>query len=329
MVLVILTVPTYHTNPSGKSRLRRIDFLGSFVLILILVLFLLGLAFGGNLFPWSHPVVIASIACALALLPLFIYIETRIASEPIISIPLLLDFTVASACLTNMFDTMVEYVLHFYGPIFFQIRGLSATQSGMILIPQAAGVAFGSIITGYLMRAMGRYWWLNVILETVKLGSAFVLVFVSSRTGPLWPIYVAYFVAGYCYAGMLTTALVALVSAVDHKDQALVTSASYTFRFMGSALGVSLSSAIFQNVLSSELWHRFKGRPDDKAIIDAVRSKMENIHNLPEKWISDALDSYMSATSGVWAGVVVISVVALATCMFMREHVLHSTLSRK
>ncbi|PVI01527.1 putative MFS multidrug transporter [Periconia macrospinosa] len=329
MVLVMLTVPAIQSDPTDKPKLKRIDFLGSSILITILVLFLLGLAMGGNLLPWSHPIVFTSIACALALLPLFVYVETRVASEPIISIPLLLNRTVASACLTNMFDTMVEYVLHFYGPIFFQTRGFSATQSGTILIPQAIGVAFGSLITGYTMRVMGRYWWLNITLETVKLGSAAVLLFCSSRAGPIWPIYVAYFVAGYCYAGMLTTALVALVAAVDHKDQALVTSASYTFRFMGSALGVSLSSSIFHNVLSSELWHRFHGRPDAKTIIDALRSKMENIQKLPEKWIADALDSYMSAVTGVWAVVVVISVLGLVTCMFMREHQLHSTLRDK
>lgn len=329
MVLVILTVPVIRNDVADKPKLKRVDFLGSFVLIVILVLFLLGLALGGNLFPWSHPIVVSSIVLAFALLPVFVYVEVRIASEPIIPIPLLLNRTIACACVTNMLDTMVEYVLHFYGPIFFQVLGFSATRSGTILIPQAIGVAFGSIMTGYTMRLTGRYWWLNIVLETIKLGAAVVLVLVSSRTGPLWPIYFAYFVAGYCYAGMLTTALVALVSAVDHKDQALATSASYTFRYMGSALGIGLSSAAFQNILDHELWRRFEGRPDAQDIIEAVRSKMESIWNLPEKWIEDALDSYMCSLTGLWGVVVVISVLSLITSMLMREHELPSTLRRK
>ncbi|CAI6340800.1 unnamed protein product [Periconia digitata] len=329
MVLVMLTVPATPSDPDDKPKLKRIDFLGSFILVTLLVLLLLGLACGGNLLPWSHPFVLASLSCALALLPLFVYVETHFASEPIISIPLLLNRTVAGACLTNLFDTMIEYVLHFYGPIFFQTLGFSATRAGTILIPQAVGVAMGSIITGYTMKRTGRYWWLNILLETTKLASAVMLMLLASRTGPLWPVYICYFVAGYCFAGMLTTCLVGLVSAVDHKDQALVTSASYTFRYMGSALGVSVSSAVFQNVLNRELWRRFAGNTDAKTIIESVRSKMENIQDLPDRWAEAVLDSYMSAVTGVWGAVVVISVLALGTCFLMREHELPSTLRRK
>lgn len=328
MVLVMLTVKAPASNPDAKPKLKRVDFLGSFILVTFLVLLLLGLAFGGNIVPWSHPFVIASTLCSMSLLPVFVYVETRVASEPIIPIPLLLDRTVAAACLTNMFDTMVEYVLHFYGPIYFQTLGFSVTRSGTILIPQAIGVAFGSIATGYMLRVMGRYWKLNVALETLKLGAAIALVLLSSRTAPTWPIYIVYFVAGFCYAGMLTTALVALVSAVDHAQQALVTSASYTFRFMGSAFGVSISSTVFQNVLNRELWDRFADSPDAEDMIESLRSKMDNIYNLPLEWIKDALDSYMSAVKSVWVVVVVISVLGLGASMMMREHKLHLTLSR-
>ena len=327
--LVIRNVPVAPSAPVNRPKLKRIDFFGSFLLVLSLVLLLLGLTIGGNLVSWFHPLVMANLFSSLILALSFVFAEIYIASEPIIPIPLLINRTIAASCLTNMLDTMIEYVLHFYGPIYFQILGFSATRSGTILIPQAVGVVFGSIIAGYIMRVTGRYWTLNVVLETLRLGAAIGLVLFSSRTAPTWPIYAAYGVAGFCYAGMLTTALVALVSAVDHAHQALVTSASYTFRYMGSALGVSVSSAVFQNVVGDKLWCRFAGRPGAEDIIEDVRKSLDSVKKLPPEWRDDVLSSYMAAVTSVWVVVGIISVLALGAAMVMREHRLHSTLSRK
>ena len=50
---------------------------------------------------------------------------------------------------------------------------------------------------------------------------------------------------------MLTIMLLAMIAVVDHKEHALVTSASYTFRSTGSTIGITVASAVFQNVLNT------------------------------------------------------------------------------
>ena len=85
---------------SNKSLLARIDFAGSFLTVSFLILLLLGLNAGGNLVPWSDPLVLTTIPLGLALLAALVWWESR-AKQPIIPVRLLLDRTVFTACVTN------------------------------------------------------------------------------------------------------------------------------------------------------------------------------------------------------------------------------------
>jgi MFS family permease len=140
---------------SDTSKIRRVDFLGSFALSVTLVLLLLGLNSGGNLVPWTHPLVLTTLPLSLLALLGFIYIEDRVASEPVIPVRLLAQQTVAAACLTNWFITMAVFALLYYVPIYFQtVLSLSSTAAGARLIPQSVGTALGSLSTGIIMRAI-------------------------------------------------------------------------------------------------------------------------------------------------------------------------------
>ena len=134
LVFFVVDIPP---KSSEKSKLSRVDFLGAFALLVTLVFLLLGLNSGGNIVPWTHPLVLVTIPLSVASLFGFIYIESRVASEPIIPVHLLLNRTVAAACLCNWFCTMVVFMGTYYVPIYFQVKGLSTTAAGSRLIPQS------------------------------------------------------------------------------------------------------------------------------------------------------------------------------------------------
>jgi MFS family permease len=92
---------------SNKSLLARIDFAGAFLTVGFLVLLLLGLNAGGNLVPWSDPLVLVSIPLGVAMFVVLVWWESR-AKQPIIPVRLLLDRTVLTACITNF----LGYVLN-------------------------------------------------------------------------------------------------------------------------------------------------------------------------------------------------------------------------
>ena len=126
-------------KPSDQSAWKRIDYLGALTLIATLVLVLLGINSGGNIVPWTSPLVLISLPLSAVSLIIFIFIEANYASEPVIPVRLLTDRTVLSACLTNWLTTMCQFSILFYGPIYFQVKGLSTTAAGARLIPASVG----------------------------------------------------------------------------------------------------------------------------------------------------------------------------------------------
>lgn len=118
---------------SSRSALRRIDFVGAFSLVTFLVLLLLGLNAGGNLVPWTHPLVLITVPLSFVALLGFFHWEAYKTPQPILPVRLLLDRTVISACLTNLVCTMALMMLVFYIPLYLQVRGWSSSDAGACL----------------------------------------------------------------------------------------------------------------------------------------------------------------------------------------------------
>lgn len=313
----------------NKSKLKRVDFLGAFLLVATLVLLLVALNSGGNLVPWSHPLVITSLVLSAVTFLAFVYVEDQIASEPVIPVRLCLDRTVMAACLANWFECMAVYGILYFGPIYFQARGFSVTQAGARITPYAVGVAIGSIGSGYVMRATGRYRFLNLITGGIFLAAVSLVAATFDLHTPTWTPFVYFFFAGLAYASMLTITLVALIAAVDHIYQAVITSASYAFRSTGSTIGITICSAVFQNLLKQRLWDRFGAEPHAADRIARLRDNIDEIKSVPDEWRHGVLLSYMEALRGVWVTVLGLAVLGVGASLFMREHVLHKNLQRK
>lgn len=324
-ILVFFTV-NVPVREKERSRIGRVDFLGAFTLVLTLVLLLLGLNSGGNIVPWTHPLVLGSLPLSAVSLALFIYVEDRIAAEPIIPVRLLLDRTVMSALLTNWFSTMAVFALLYYGPIYFQVLGQSTTQAGVRLIPQSLGTAVGSLGSGLLMRATGRYRLLNAGVEAVSVAAYALIAATFGPATPYWPPFLYFFLAGLGYGAMLTVTLLALISAVEHRHQAVITSAS---RSTGSTIGITLAGAVFQNVLKAGLWERFGEREGAAEVIGRIRDSIDEIGRLPPGWREGVLETYMEALRGVWWSILGLGTLGAAVSLLMRENVLHNTLERK
>ncbi|KAI1908360.1 hypothetical protein LOZ61_005608 [Ophidiomyces ophidiicola] len=309
------------------SRWKRIDFLGAGTLVLTLVLFLYGINTGGNQLPWTHPLVLVSLALSGVLLVVFIYIEEKVASEPVIPVRLLMDRTVLSACLTNWFCTMSVFAMLLYVPLYIQIQGYSTTQAGARLIAQAVGTSVGSLGLGFLMRSTGRYLFLSYA-SVASLVVGFALFTTFTLHTPAWPPFLYLFIVGIGYGGVLTASLVALISAVAHVHQAVVTSASYAFRSTGSSIGITVASSVFQNILKAELWSRFGDWDDAHRLIPKIRDSLDEIHHLPKGWLPGVLDAYMKALNGVFVTILALALPGAIVSLGIREHKLHANLAR-
>ena len=328
LVAVFAVTPTKNTEDEG-DKWKRIDFLGSLTLTTAILALLIGLNSGGTVVPWHHPLIWVSLPLSLILLSLFAYIECNIALEPVIPVRLLLDRTVASACLTSWFFSMAQIALTFYAPIFFQIQGKSAKDAGLLLIPTSIGAMLGGITTGIIIRSSGTYYALNIVVQVLFLLPLGLATRFNLATPVILPI-IYFFCTGMAYAGKLTVTVTALIAAVPRPHQATITSASYAARGTGSAIGIAVCSLVFQNILSAALWRKFGGEKEAWSIVGKLRSSLREIRYLPSgEWmIKDALDAYMEALRGVFWTIFALAAVGTAASLFMREHRLHTRLDR-
>ncbi|KAF3933761.1 hypothetical protein ABW19_dt0208385 [Dactylella cylindrospora] len=324
VVALLVDIPVKNTT---EGALKRVDFLGATTLVTSLILLLAGLNTGGNILPWTHPLVLTCIILSIVMLVAFVYVESR-NDEPIIPVRLLLLRTPWSACLTNWFFVMSIYGLLFYGPLYFQLQGHSATASGLRLLPNSIGLSIGSLSSGYIMRSTGKYYTLAIVIHTVFAGAIAVISSFNLHT-PDFPQFAAYFFVGYGYGGMLTVTLIALISSVPHDFQAVITSASYAFRATGSTIGVTVASAAFQNVLKGQLERRLGGLGEEaEEVIRRVRDNFDEVWKVKGEWRGQVMDAEMEALRAVFIVALGLAVIGWGTGACLGRHKLHTTLHR-
>ena len=331
--LIVGTVMVFFTvkvpiKKMEKSALKRVDYLGSLTLTGALVLFLSGLNTGGNVLPWTHPLVLTALPLSLIFLLIFIYIEERWALEPIIPIRLLLNRTVASACLSYWFAFMAYYGLTYYMPVYLQLLGKSPTQAGLRFIPFSAGSAIGAFGAGLIMKATGNYYYLDKCAHALLILSTALTTTMIAQTPSIYPfVYLALF--GLGFGGILVTALIALVSAVEQEHQAVATSAGFAFRSTGSVIGLTVASSAFQNLLRVKLHESIGSMTDAEGIIDSIRENFDEIARLPFELRGSVRRDYMEAVQGVFTVVCGFTVLAAVSSLFMKQHTLHANLERR
>jgi MFS family permease len=327
-VIVVALKVNIPVKETPHSKIKRVDWLGALLLVSSLTVLLLGLNAGGNMLPWTSPLVLAALFSSVALLIPFVIVEARYALEPILPVHFLLARTAASICLVNWFMSMARFGLLFYAPMYFQVQGYSATESGLRLIPESVAICVTSISCGLIMRSTGRYYLLSLSMQIIFiLGLALVS---TLRLGtPAWPPFIYLFVAGMGFSGMITTTVIALIASVEQEHQAVITSTSYAFRGTGSVLGITIASAVFQNVLKPQLRARLDNEPDAADLISRIEKNLEIIHELPVGLKDEVSNAYMTAFRAVFLTLLGLGVAGLIAGSFMREHVLHKKLSRR
>lgn len=323
------TIESLTSKISGGLRfsLSRVDFLGSFLLVSTLILFLLGITAGGNIVPWSHPLAYVPLPLSLVFFGGFVYVEGNIAREPILPLHFLHNSTILCACITNWCFQMALYVLIFYLPIYYRIRGVSTAQAGTSLIPMAVTLPLGSLIAGFVTSRTGKYKnTLRATLLLVLVGT--IASSMDSLSTPIWLPTAYLTVIGLATGGMLVVTLVAFTSAVSIEEQALVTSLSYVFRATGSVMGVAIGSAVYQSVLESSLWRRLADIDNAGEIIHAIKDSLDEVDELPEHLQAVVRGSYMTALRAAFSTTVGFAVIAVVSGLLVKEYKLHSTLTR-
>jgi EmrB/QacA subfamily drug resistance transporter len=139
------------------ERPHRLDVAGAAVMVAATVLLLLALTWGGTRFPWASLQIVVLLAGSALLWGLFA-VRLLTAREPFLPLTLLTNPVVGfgTASVACVFGTMIG--LSIFVPIYFQmVLGLSASASGLALIPLMGGTVIGSTASGQAMSRLTHY----------------------------------------------------------------------------------------------------------------------------------------------------------------------------
>ncbi|KAH7890146.1 major facilitator superfamily domain-containing protein [Phlebopus sp. FC_14] len=302
--LVLTTYNLRYVTPgkgkSAKDVLKRIDWGGSFTLLITVGSFLVFLSMKYNEdYPWSDPWVIVPLALAGLFLTVFLLVELLLAPEPVLAPSLLKQKVPVLVGASNFLVALCNFSVMYFFPMWFQTVALtSASIAGLHLLPNSIALSIGSLFAGWMMHRTGRYKLINLVFGFFPFVGIVLITFIHENSGPL-QMWLSIIPLGFGNAVVLQTMLIALLAHLPENLMAVGTGFGQLFRGMGQVSGVAVSSALFQSQLDVELRKRIQ-TPDADEIIEMIRHSAKFVAVLPPDLQRAARDSYAVALRAVF-----------------------------
>ena len=122
-----------------------------------------------------------------------------------------------------------------YLPIYLQaVKGMTATESGLAMLPLVIGIFTTSISGGQIMVRTGRYKWMP-ITGAILVGAALFAFSSLAVDTPYWTIALIMFFFGAGLGMTMQVVVTAVQNSVDRKNMGVATSSVTFFRSMGGA----------------------------------------------------------------------------------------------
>ena len=225
------------------DRPHRLDVLGACLLVVATVTLMLALDWGGMHLGWGSPEVLALIVASLLFWILF-GVRLLRAPEPLIPLSVLGNPVVRAATLSACFGMGTLIGLTVYIPIYFEaVVGLSASGSGLSLIPLTAGTVAGATFAGQVMARVRHYKRIPVAGLILAMTSLSALALAAEQL-PFVALQLLLGLASLGLGTLLPVSTVAIQNAVAPHQIGTATAVSNFCRQLGGALAVAVFGAI-------------------------------------------------------------------------------------
>jgi EmrB/QacA subfamily drug resistance transporter len=250
---ILALVVTSAVLPATRYRFRvSIDWAGIALLSGAISALVLLTTWGGTEYAWGSGVIVGLGVVTAVLLAAFVAVERRV-DEPTLPLRLfrLRTFRIASA--VSLIVGVAMYGAITYLPTFLQVaNGVSASNSGLLIVPVMAGLLTASVTAGQIITRTGRYRLFPVVGMAVASAGLFLLSTLdvgSSR----WESSAYMFVFGAGIGMVMQIMVLATQNEAPVADLGVATSSITFFRTIGGSVGVSLFGALFTSRLTELL----------------------------------------------------------------------------
>ena len=305
--------------PGASERVQHsIDYAGAVLLAVGLSGIVLLTTLGGTTYDWGSVEIVALGLIGAGGLAAFVFAESR-AAEPILPLRLFRNGVFRTTSAIGFVIGFALFGALTYLPLFQQVvRGDSPTRSGLQLLPVMAGVLIGSIGSGQVITATGRYRFFPIAGTAIATVGMVLLSRLDAGTSTLYAT-ASMFVMGLGLGLVMQVLVLAVQNSVDYAELGVATSGATLFRSMGGALGTAVLGAIFTNRLTHELAGSAAGRVGRGSIEPSA------VQRLPAAIRDTYTSAFSDSLSTVFLVAAAIVLVAFVLSWFVEERPLRQT----
>jgi MFS family permease len=309
------------TNSVLRLPFRRVDhavdYLGAALLVCVVTSAVLVTSWGGTQFAWTSPVISALGGGGVAFLAVFL-IQERRSLEPILPLQLFGNsiFVVANVAGFLVGATMFGSIV--FLPLFLQlVTGVSATSSGLLLLPLMAGLVLSSVASGRVITRFGRY----RVFPIVGTAIMSVGVFLLSRMGAATTqtrasLYMA--ILGIGIGAVMQVLILAVQNSVARRDLGIATATASLFRSLGGAVGTAAFGAVLTNRLAYFIPRTLSG---SRGIFDPsnLEAGPAALRQLPPAIRGRVVEAFAHSIQSVFQAALPVAVLGFVVVLLLQE----------
>lgn len=323
--------------PSVRSHevKRTVDYWGVAALLVGLVPLLLALSFGGIEYPWRSPQIYALFSVAAAGTALFVLVESR-APEPLLPLGLFRNSIFLVTAIIVFLTGFGMFGAILFIPVFMQgVIGITATNSGLLLMPLMLANIIASTIAGQIISRTGRYRILGIVGLVLVVGGMALLATLTTATTEsalMWHM----ILLGIGLGITMPVFIISVQNALPYKMLGVVTSSVQFFRSIGGTVGVAIMGTVMFNTLQSQITAHLpthlsaaasafasklnaQALLDPQALVDIQRSIPVQMAPMLAQFLDILKQALATSIARVFGLSTVVVTIALVASFFLRE----------
>jgi EmrB/QacA subfamily drug resistance transporter len=308
---------------SHKRARPVLDIAGMATMATATTALVLAISWGGREYAWDSAVILGLIGATVVVGALLVLVERR-ATEPIIPLRLFRDRNFNLTTAGGLLSSVAFLGVVIYMPSYLQmVTGLSATKSGLLLVPLSIGILSASLGSGAMVSRTGRYRWMPAASALLMAVGLYLLSTLTATTS-VWTTCAYLFVFGLGTGIGFQILIVVVQNSFPISMVGTASGAHNFFRQIGASVGSAVAGTLFTGRLMELLTERMAalGAGQGGALggaFDPHSLTPEAVAQMPEQLKSVVISSYSDALTPVYLYLVPVMVLGLALMLFIRE----------
>ncbi|KAI9277941.1 MFS general substrate transporter [Umbelopsis sp. AD052] len=327
IIAIFFLLPLKSPKVSIVRKLKQIDYLGVILLVSCIVCLLFPLDRGGSEMPWNSPIIIILFTVGGVLGLSFIFVEGKIAKFPVIPGHVFKIRTVVSVYISIFFTGLLYFGEIYYLPIYLQVvNGATATGSGLRMMPLLLAQVILSWLSGLLTSKTGNYRYILMAGYFIMTIAAVLIATLDEHSSQVKQVGLLLMI-GMATGCTMQNSLIAVQSAVEPKDAAVVLSVRNFWRSVGGVMGVAICGSLLNNSLHSRLPIALGPLYTDQLLTDII-SNPSIIRTLEPTIQHAVINAYVESLQIIFRSWIVYAGMAFIASLGIKQYKLRNTIDK-